>query len=171
MGWDEQGIRLSGWLLELLGIGVVAKGLSDSRQLFRLPWLKPPPPFRNRTVNLKAEGGVSTPNSGVLEGLEVVKLESQPGLETRIWLLEKNLSINIAQVSELNRKLQVATQTLSESLEAERVDRLAETGKIQEQLRKAVVGGINLEAVGIVWLACGVTLSSLSQELACLMAS
>jgi hypothetical protein len=158
-------------MLELLGIGVVAMGLSDSRRLFGLPWLKPPPPFRTRTINLEAEGGVSSLKSVVLGELEVIDREFHSPLETRISLLEKNLSINIAQVSELNKKLQVVTQTLSESLEVERVARREETGKIQEQLREAIVGGINLEVVGILWLFLGTTLSSLSKELACLIAS
>jgi hypothetical protein len=50
------------------------------------------------------------------------------------------------------------------------VARIEGDAVVQKQLEKAVIGGINLETVGIVWLACGVALSSLSEELAGLVA-
>jgi hypothetical protein len=46
------------------------------------------------------------------------------------------------------------------------VARIEGDATVRKQLEEAVVGGITLETVGIVWLASGVTLSSLSEELA-----
>ena len=80
------------------------------------------------------------------------------------------LTLADKQIQEGRLKLEEETKNRIEAIHSEKAARVEGDAVVQKQLEKALVGGINLETVGIVWLACGVTLSSLSEELAGLVA-
>lgn len=174
-GLNEQGVRISGLLLELLGILVVAKGLSESRKLFGRPslyqsllkWTERRPRFGAPKYVLNAEGGCFAVNGGDSVMTHGFVGTSAHTLDERVTLLERRLNLADAQIQEGRRKLEEETTNRMEAINLEEVARIAGDAVVRKQLEEAVVGGINLETTGIVWLACGVTLSSLSQELAC----
>lgn len=176
-GWDDQGIRISGMLLELLGILVVAKGLSESRKLFGRPslyqsfmsWAERRPRFGAPAYVLNAGEGrfiVNGNDSAMAFGSVGTSAHT---LEERIALLEQRLNLTDTQIQEGRRKLEEETKNRIEAINYEEGARIEGDAVVRKHLEEAVVGGINLETVGIVWLACGVTLSSLSEELACLV--
>jgi len=176
-GLDEQGIRISGLVLELLGILVVARGLSESRKLFGRPslyqsflrWTERRPRFGAPKYVLNAEGScfaVNGSDSAMARGFVGTSAHT---LEERIVLLERRLNLADTQIQEGRRKLEEEAKNRMEAIVSEEVARIEGDAIVQKQLEEAVVGGINLETVGIVWLACGVTLSSLSVELDCLI--
>jgi len=173
-GLSEPGIRLSGMLLELLGIGVVAKGLNETRTLFGHPslyqsfrgWAERRPRLGAAAYVLNAgegRGRARGTSSAMGRGLAVTSANT---LDERVTLLERRLNLADTQIQEGRRKLEEETKNRIEALDSEEVARIEGDAVVQKQLEKAVTGGINLETVGIIWLACGVTLSSLSKELA-----
>ena len=98
-GLDEQGIRLAGLLLELLGIGVVAKGLNESRMLFGRPslyqsflgWAERRPRFGAAAYVLNAGEGrfmVNGSDSAMAHGLVRTSAHT---LDERVTLLERRL--------------------------------------------------------------------------------
>lgn len=175
---SEPGIRISGMLLELLGIGVVAKGLSETRMLFGRPslyqsflgWAERRPRFGAARYVLNAEGGSFTVNGSDSAMAHGTVGTSAHTLDDRVTLLERRLNLADTQIQEGRRKLEEETVNRTEAIRSEKVERIEGDAVARKQLEEAVVGGINLETVGIVWLACGVTLSSLSKELADLVA-
>jgi hypothetical protein len=91
-------------------------------------------------------------------------------LDERVTLLERRLNLANKQIQEGRLKLEEETKDRIEAINSEEMARIEGDAVVRKQLEEAVVGGINLETVGIAWLACGVTLSSLSEELAYLVA-
>ena len=171
-GIEERGFRVSGLFLELLGILVVAKGLSDSRQLFERPsmnqsllnWLKQFPKFGgNNYVLVAGEGRFKMENDSVAAFGLVGKAPHT--IEGRIALLEKRLDLADKQIQEGNRKIEDETKNRVEAMNSEVESRNEGDLAVRKQLEEAVVGGILLEIKGIVWLATGVILSTLSTEL------
>lgn len=176
-GLDERSIRLSGWLLELLGIGVVAKGLSESRKLFGRPslyqsflrWKELRPRLGPKRYTLNAETGSFTTNGNDLLMAHGFVGTSADTLEERITLLERRLNLADKQIQDSRLKLEEETKNRTDAIVSEKEARIEGDAVVRRQLEEAVAGGISLETVGIVWLASGVTLSSLSTELACLV--
>jgi hypothetical protein len=172
IGLDEQGIRISGLLLELLGILVVAKGLSESRKLFGRPslyqsfvnWVKRYPRFEPRSYTLKAgEGSVRL--SGTVSMVFTPGHKEAISIEERMSALEAKHALLTRQLEEYHAHLDKETGKWAYTMKSEEEARFKGDKDNAKQLEAAVVGGINLETMGIVWLACGVTLSSLSAEL------
>jgi hypothetical protein len=91
-------------------------------------------------------------------------------IEERISALEGQLASLGKQFEEFNIHLNKETGKWGGTMKSEEEARVKGDVANAKQLEEAVVGGINLETVGILWLAVGVTLSSLSEELACLVA-
>jgi UDP-N-acetyl-D-mannosaminuronic acid transferase (WecB/TagA/CpsF family) len=89
-------------------------------------------------------------------------------LDERVTLLERRLTLADKQIQEGRLKLEEETKNRVDAINSEKAARIEGDTQVRKQLEEAVIGGIHLETTGIVWLACGVILSSLSEELACL---
>lgn len=155
----------------------MAIGLSESRKLFGRPslyqafqrWTERRPRFGARKYVLNAEGAsfiINGNDSSMAFGLVGTSAHT---LDERLTLLERRLNLADKQIQEGRRKLEEETKNRMEAIVSEEVARIEGDAIVQKQLEEAVVGGINLETVGVVWLAFGVTLSSLSVELDCLI--
>jgi hypothetical protein len=70
------------------------------------------------------------------------------------------------ELGELDQKLRKTTDNLNETLNAEKRNNAQGFEEIKQQLKKAIVGGITLETMGVIWLTVGLLLSSLSAEMA-----
>jgi hypothetical protein len=132
-------------------------------------WLKGYPKFGEPnpipvagSVNVQLQGDTLKAYGGSLSVLPST-------LEARVSLLESKLKLADRQINETGLRLEEERKSRIDALNSEEVARIEGDAVVWKQLEEAVVGGISLETVGIVWLACDVTLSSLSEELACLV--
>ena len=90
-------------------------------------------------------------------------------LEERVALLEERLYLADTQINEGRRKLEEEAKKRKAAIEAEVEARDEGDKAVQNLIKEAVIGGIRLETMGVAWLAWGLTLSSLSEEIACLI--
>jgi hypothetical protein len=169
---------VAGLVLELLGILIVAIGIIDIRAEFKLnsfyasaiDWFNRSPIFKGKNQEPIYGCAQVTDEDDVMVATGASSCAVPSTLEGRVALLEERLRLAEIQINEGGRRLEEETKSRVEAMNSEEAARVEGDAVIRKQLEDAVVGGINLETVGIVWLAFGVTLSSLSEELACLVA-
>lgn len=162
------GISLGGLLLQVGGIGMVAEGIRRTRVQFRQPsliemlkiWFQACPLPRRHMVTSShhINFGLSTEVSA--QGHRVPDesmscIERIRGLERRMDSAEQNFI-----------KLRTTTADLTNSLAEERSERSAEDARIDEQLVAANTGGLQISAIGALWLCVGVIMTSIPHLLA-----
>lgn len=170
----ETHARYTGLALEVGGIGTVAYGLFEMRQLFnrpsfrksfkawweRLKWVfRPPPP----TV-LEPKGSVSGTSMG--SARVTIGWNDEWSLEKKVeWLKERHDDLS----SDLKKRISDLRETdrnLGKRISEERRERSDEASDIKKKLEGLAVGGLNLEAIGLVWILVGLISATLSVELA-----
>ena len=172
-GTAEPVIRLSGLVLQLLGVGTVAWGISETRALFGRPslfavaknWLCRFPPFHSRvvsgTVNITLGGDTM---SGRGYGMDNAGPNATP--EARIEVLEKNILRVNERIDQTQREMDAEFRNTGAALKREEQARAAEDQAIHHKLEISETGGIHVTAMGVLWLLVGITLSTASSEIA-----
>ena len=173
---SEPSIRLSGLVLQLLGIATVIWGISKTREHFGhspivsvlARWLHRFPLIKRHAV-LQPEGismGMTlvggrltsiytpTPNAPFDERLKNIE-SGLDILQNRIAGAENQLD---AQRSELEAKIKVESHT-----------RESADQKVLKSFESSSTGGLHISAIGALWLFVGVTLSTASPEIARLL--
>jgi hypothetical protein len=177
-GMGEKWLRVAGFSLEFLGIGVVAIGLYKTRKDFERPgiceailnsWKRRPKLWRDNPVGVTGSVNVVSGNDTVSASGSVGRPTSSLELEERVALLEERLNLTDMRVDEGRRKLEEEARKREAALNAEAKARTEDYEGAKALIEKAVVNGISLEAMGVAWMAFGLTLSSLSGEIACLI--
>lgn len=169
----ERQFRLSGMVLQLLGVLVVAVGLRDTRRAFSdLPttwksikqfWARRPrfgP--HNRIVGA----------SGIVVGSSSISARGtvRPGpnatLEERIRKLQEQYERLFDEVGALTNETRSKYKELTTALKTERNERTSADLRNRDQLKKAVAEGIPLEVIGVVFFLLGITAATASPEIA-----
>lgn len=167
----EPSVRISGLLLQLLGIAAAAVGIRDTRRMFGKPsfleqvraWLKAVPGFKPRTVS--ASGSATLSMSASAKAHVWRGAGTDTTLESRLSAAEANLDelyrrANAAE-SALDAHVRTSEQRLREEVDARKeADR-----QLHLKIEAASTDGLHLAAVGVVWLACGVVMSTVPNEL------
>ena len=172
-GTAESTIRLCGLVLQILGIGTVAWGISETRALFGrvslfavgTSWLRRFPPFQPRGVSASANltlGADTMRARG--HGTERADPNATP--EARLDVLEKNILRIHERIDHALREMDTEFRNLGADLEREEQARAAEDQAIRHKLETSETGGIHVTAMGALWLLVGVTLSTASPEIA-----
>ena len=169
----EPYIRLTGLALQLLGLLTVLYGISKTRQLFNLPtvrgsvisWLKRFPPFRLKGVTGRMIGLAGEVNAA---GRVKVRLSVGPDspLESRVRALESNFRLLDETVEKLQEQAEERDRLGREAIRAESQARQREVTLVSEKLALAQTGGLTLSLMGLVWLAIGLIVTTLSPEIA-----
>lgn len=166
-------IRLTGLVLQLLGIGTVIWGISATRALFGYPsfaskaraWLSKFPLLRSN-VELLASS-VTTSVFGDKARAYVKKGAGvNPTIEARIEALEKNVTLIHERISETEREMDEEFKRAVDALKREEQLRQAEDRTIREKLEAIGTGGFHISAIGASWLFVGVVLSTAAPEIA-----
>ncbi|MCZ7593603.1 MAG: hypothetical protein M5U16_00825 [Hyphomicrobium sp.] len=170
--WEFR-IRITGMMLELLGVSVVALGLRRTRQLFELPtvlgavrdWLKKFPTLR-RDVRIEASAGIFALEGGRAYGL--IEIKSRPGgpLDERVTALEMNLNHVLRSVHELEKQFDSTADEHARRLESEKKAREEGDQKAHDRIYRAVASGLHLEGLGVVFLVFGIVFATMSGEIA-----
>lgn len=168
----ELSVRSSGLVLQWLGLLTAAIGIRDTRRLFGRPtflesvrnWFSSFPRFGPRTVTVKGDGISLT---ATVEGKAHIWRGSgaNPTIQSRLNAVEENLLSLKQRLEELEGSTKQQANELREKLENERSTRMDEDRKLYTTIESASADGLNLAAVGVVWLAVGITLTTLPNEL------
>lgn len=172
-GTEEPVIRFSGLALQILGIGTVAWGISETRALFGRPslfavaksWLLRFPPFHSGVVSGTANidlGGLTMSGRGY--SMDNAGPNATP--EARIEVLEKNIGRVNERIDQTQREMDTEFRNADAALKQEEQARDAEDQAIRHKLETSETGGIHVTAMGALWLLVGVTLSTASLEIA-----
>ena len=161
-------VKLVGLILQLIGIALVCLGLSQARETFGerglWRWLRSLvnhfvriilPPWR-RSASL--EGSVAALKVTASGNVHTTKMANT--LEERVTALEEDLKQSRQDLDQLRKELSTARTNLTKKIDVESRTRHAEDRKIRDMMAEAVIGGIHLEATGVVYIAVGIVLTT-----------
>jgi len=169
----EPVIRLTGLVLQLLGIGTVIWGISKTRALFGHPsfsvkvksWFERFPLRRKSPVQATVAAILS---DATLNARGYVMQGPGPNstVETRLNALEENISSIHERISSIERVMGEEFRKKAEAIRNEEQARKTEDNAIRAKLEATGTGGVHISAIGALWLFVGVILSSASVEIA-----
>ena len=171
-GAGEPLIRLTGLLLQLLGIGTVAWGISETRALFGHPpfmrviknWLENCP--LRRSVVVSATG---TATLGALtgrgRGYGMHGTGPNPTIQDRLDAIEKNLQAIHDRITQTQNEADAGFNRVEDLVKSEQHARQSSDRSIQEKLEATGTGGVHISAMGAAWLFVGMTLSTAAIEI------
>lgn len=170
---DEVVIRIAGMVLQLLGIGTVAWGIHITRKEFGHPsvftvWRKRLnrfPAFGNRGAT-GSSNITLPPMTGSGRGYSSVSAGTNPTIDARIQALEENLKLVNARVSQTHNEMDQGFRKQSDAFKQEQQIRSDEDRDIRAKMESTNTGGLHISAMGALWLAVGVVMSSIPSELA-----
>lgn len=175
LGCREKDIRLLGMFLQLGGFLTVAKGLRDSGKLFEKPTVRERIalyfkgfPRRRITNHIFSAQGISA-KAMIGSGRGMVLPGPATPLEKRVDMLEERTKNLFSEVGELGENLRVQSDELTLKITEEATERKAGHRAFEEQLEKAVIGGIHVEWWGVIFFIAGIILASASPELSGLL--
>lgn len=171
-GLDEPRTRIVGLALQLLGVGTVAWGIRQTRRLFDRPrlartfrgWLSRFPRSGGRTIAVAGSATLSA--VGARARGHVTENPTNASVSARLDALEKNIAHVHERISGLQAEFDQSASEHREALEAERQARKGHDRELRERLELTETGGLHLSAIGTLWLAVGIILSTAAPELA-----
>jgi len=172
----ESVIRLTGLLLQLLGIGTVIWGISETRALFGHPsfaskikaWLSRFPLLR-RNVMIAVGSGTISLGGGKARAYGTHGPGVNPTIEARLDALEKNVTSIHERISQTQNEMDEEFKKITDVVKREEQSRQAEDNAIREKLEATGTGGVHISAIGASWLFVGIILSTAATEIAALL--
>jgi hypothetical protein len=170
---SESNIRLTGGLLQLLGLGTVVWGIHDTRKLFGLPpvlskfreWLRKRP---GQPVIVQLSGVAAVGSTGRFASTGAPSsLGPNASIEDRLAALEHNQMFIQHQFHALRERDDTIERDLKTSMDTERTERRNATFEVQSKLSAFATGGIYLSTMGTIWILAGTMLSTASTEIEC----
>lgn len=172
-GVSEPEIRITGLVLQLLGIGTVAWGIRETRALFghlslftlSRNWLSRFPAYGGRIVSGSAN---ITLSGATVHGRGDVSANAGPGatVEARVETLERNVKYIHERIDQTQGEMDQKFQMQAQVLEEEQQTRTKGDQEIRAKLEATETGGLHISAMGALWLFVGVTLSTAAPEIA-----
>jgi hypothetical protein len=170
---SEQVIRLTGLVLQLLGIATVAWGISETRALFGHQslvgkwrrWIARFPLLRQNTVLAVGTASVAA-SGGKARGYGTVGAGPNAAVEARVDALEQNVKSIHERISATQKEMDEEFQKAADTLKHEVQSRKDEDEEIRKKLEATGTGGVHISAIGASWLFVGVTLSTAAVEIA-----
>jgi len=167
----ECGIRMTGLGLQLLGIGTVIWGISETRALFGQPsfvskikaWLVRFPLLR-RNVALSLDSASHVIVSGKATVYQTHKATDST-TEARLDSLERNVIFIHERITQTQKEMNEGLHKISASVKHEEQLRQTEDNEIRKKLEATGTGGVHISLIGASWLFMGVTLSTAAPEI------
>jgi hypothetical protein len=169
---SETRIRLTGLVLQLLGVGTVGFGIAKTRRFYGKPgvfakaaaWFRRIPRLTRPSVTGAGSLAVGLTNVSA-SGYVGRVMGAGAKLEERVAALEANLQDLNGRHDETKRLLDKEVRERGEALDAERRARTTAEDEIRDKLELSDTGGLDLSVTGLVWLAVGLSLSTASVEI------
>lgn len=172
-GAPEPVIRLTGLLLQLLGICTVAWGISETRALFGHPpftskarWWITRFPFLRRPIVASLSGVASLGIAGKVRAFGTDGPGPDPTIDARVAALEKNIDALHNRITETQKEMDAEFAKVTDAMKREEHSRQSEDLAIRAKLEATGTGGVHISAIGALWLFIGVALSTASTEIA-----
>jgi len=169
----EPKIRITGLVLQVLGILTVVWGISETRRLYGLPSIASKVaaffeafPLRRRSVVVAAGGGSIRISGGKARAYGTHGPGENPTVDSRLAALERNIASIHERITSVERDIEDEVRKAADALATEARARETEDRSIRERLETTSTGGIHISAIGTVWLLFGVLMSTASVELA-----
>lgn len=167
----EPSVRISGLLLQILGIAAAAIGIRDTRRMFGKPsfleqlrtWFKTVPELKPRTISISASGTSSVSASAKIHLRRGAG--ANPTLESRLSAVEANLEDLYKRANSSESTFDVHVRDSEHQLRREIDARKEADRQLHLKIEAASTDGLQLAVVGVVWLACGVVMSTVPTEL------
>src|SRR5439155_20294170 len=172
-GTSEPLVRLTGLVLQVLGIGTVIWGISETRALFGYPsifnktksWLLRFPLVR-RDIVLTAGTAEIALVGDQMRAHGISGVGPNATVETRLDALEKNIIAIHQRITETQREIDEEVHRAKTALENEQTARQHEDAAIRKMLEATGTGGVHISAIGASWLFVGIILSTAAPEIA-----
>jgi len=172
----EPVIRLTGLVLQLLGVVTVIWGISETRTLFGHPsfssktraWLSRFP-FLRRNGVAQLSGVTCTGSVGKVRAYGINGPGDNPSIESRLEALEKNITSIHERISQTQREMDEEFQKTAAAFKREEQSRQATDNTILVKLEATGTGGVHISAIGALLLFVGVVLSTAALEIASLL--
>lgn len=170
----EPVIRITGLILQVLGIGTVIWGISETRALFGHPsfaakaksWLARFPLFRRNIVLAAGAGSFASATCKARGHITHGPTGTNPTVEARLESLERNLVLIHERISCTEKEVDEELRKATEALKNEEQARQSEDYLLHEKLEATGTGGVHISAIGASWLFVGVVLSTAGIEIA-----
>lgn len=173
---SENFVRLTGLILQLLGICTVIWGISATRAFFGLP------SFANKLKSWASRCPIRSRKEilGVADlclphllmnatGFSSNTSTPSASLDERIDAIEKNINFLHQSLSQLKSDLNHNLNDIKNEVKAEANIREADDKSIREMLEAFGTGGIHISAIGAVCLFLGVIFSTAASEIAAIL--
>ena len=173
---SERSVRVAGWVLELCGLFTVAWGLRETRRHFDRPslpsialeWWNRRPRIRSTVVTGSALVSLGAATASV-RGYGWHETSANSTVEDRVLALEANVKDINERVNTALHELDQEVRARSEDMKLERSKRETAIEEVHRKLETAETGGLHISVVGVVWLAVGLTMSTIPVELIALL--
>lgn len=171
----EPSVRISGLVLQLLGISAAAVGIRDTRRMFGKPsflqlvrtWFKSIPGLRPHVASASCSSSLSLTSSA--KGYAWRGPGSEPTIESRLAAAEQNLAGLRSRVDQADSELDTHVRASEQNLRNERDSRVEGDRQLHLKIEAASTDGLHLAALGAAWLAVGVVMSTIPNELLALV--
>ncbi len=172
----EPVLRLTGLALQLLGIGTVIWGISETRALFGQPsFASKAKGWLSRFPLLPRKVGIVVGSATLTLGVGKVRAHGTNGpganstIEARVDALEKNVTSIHKRISQIQEEMDGEVHKVADAVKREEQLRQAEDNTIRAKLEATGTGGVHISAIGASWLFAGIILSTAATEIAALL--
>lgn len=168
---SELVIRWTGLVLQLLGIGTVIWGISETRAFFGHPslaskvkgWVRRNPLLkRNIVVSASCDAYIVV---GGKARAHTTRAPLGPTLPDRVDALERNIELIHERISDTQKELDAETAKSAEALKAEEASRQTADQELAHKLESTATGGVHISAIGASWIFVGQVLGSTAPEI------
>jgi len=175
-GTSEFEVRVSGLVLQWLGVGTVAVGLRKARKMFGRPrpmtsfraWLSRRPSWGRRDVMVADALPVGVSGSAAI-GRPWSPVDPESPIAEQVGALTKNVEQLKERLAAAENNLDCLAHEHIETLRREQQIRAEHDDALQAKLEVAETGGFYISLMGVICLFIGLLLTSVPREIAQLL--
>jgi hypothetical protein len=173
---NEQSMRITGLVLQILGILTVAWGIKETRELFGHPslttkcleWFKNFPPYGGRIISVSASGSIGATTGNAYASI-FIQIDKNSSIDERFAAIEKSLNNINDLIIQTEKNLDNKVKSIAETISHEKLLREQGDSEAHKKLEAVSTGGFHISATGTLWLLLGVTMSTAPNELLALI--
>ena len=172
-GASEIHVRITGLILQWLGIGTVAIGIHETRKLFGRPgivkllleWMSHFPRWHRHIVSISGSGRLRV-SGGKSQAHVWSTVDPSASIEARFEALTKNVERLNERLIQAQKEIDSVFSKQSEALRQEQQMRAKDDENLHKRLEAAETGGLHISFIGMLWIFFGLLLSTMSAEIA-----
>ena len=176
-GKNEDSIRYSGLVLQLLGVATVVAVLRDKRRVFDRPsllshvksWIAARPHFRQKPLVIAVTGVASGFAVGSASASSWRGCAANSPMDERVAVLESNVESLRNELSIERKRIGEEATKIATAIGEERSAREGADTAIRARVEAFGAGGLHIEATGLFWLILGIVLATIPAEIALLL--